>query len=291
MKSTGKYLLMALAAIATCTACSSDEENENRYKIEEGEIQLTMVHPGQQTRVTETAFEKNDSIGVFVTASNAALQLGGNEVNNEAFLYNGSSWTSARKVYWNKGTHNVYAYYPYTKTVNDVENYSFSVQSDQSTARGYALSDFLWASKKDVEGSASPVTMQFSHRLSNVVVQLEKGENFEGEIPADAEVYLYSTVTSAVIDLYTGDAEKDDYGTTNSVRCRPISNSKYTAIVIPQNITSRRPLVEVIVGGVSYLMEGKISYKPGYRHTITVTLDKNPEQIKITIGGATEGWN
>jgi len=37
-------------------------------------------------------------------------------------------------------------------------------------------------------------------------------------------------------------------------------------------------------------MEGKISYKPGYRHTITVTLDKNPEKIKIEIGGEISGW-
>jgi hypothetical protein len=37
-------------------------------------------------------------------------------------------------------------------------------------------------------------------------------------------------------------------------------------------------------------MEGKISLKPGMRHTITVTLDKNPEQTKIDIGGSIEGW-
>ena len=51
-----------------------------------------------------------------------------------------------------------------------------------------------------------------------------------------------------------------------------------------------RPLVEVIVDGVSYLMEGKISLKPGMRHTITVTLDKNPEKIKIDIGGEIGNW-
>jgi hypothetical protein len=38
-------------------------------------------------------------------------------------------------------------------------------------------------------------------------------------------------------------------------------------------------------------MEGKISYRPGMRHTISVTLDQNPEQIKIEIGGSIEGWN
>jgi hypothetical protein len=48
--------------------------------------------------------------------------------------------------------------------------------------------------------------------------------------------------------------------------------------------------VEVISDGVSYLMEGKISLKPGMRHTITVTLDKNPEKVKIDIGGEIVGW-
>jgi hypothetical protein len=62
------------------------------------------------------------------------------------------------------------------------------------------------------------------------------------------------------------------------------------ACVVPQNITSRRPLVEVVTGGVSYLMEGKISLKQGMRHTITVTLDKSPEQMKIEIGGEIGGW-
>lgn len=286
-----KLWMLAVMTAATFCACSSDEES-NAYLPDEGEIQLMMLHPadGGQTRITETAFEDKDQIGVYVTASDAALQLGGNEVNNEPFTYNGTSWTSVRKVYWNNGTHNVYAYYPYSKSVNDTEDYSFSVQTDQSTVEGYAASDFLWASALNVTASKDPVKMQFSHRLSCVNINLEKGENFEGEISTDAEVYIYSTNTSGVIDLSTGDVAADYYGSENSIRCRQLNNSQYTAIVIPQNITSRRPLVEVIVGGVSYLMEGKISFKQGYRHTITITLDKNPEQVRIEIGGSMEGW-
>jgi hypothetical protein len=97
-------------------------------------------------------------------------------------------------------------------------------------------------------------------------------------------------VTKASIDLSTGDAGKDNYAGTSSVKALQKSATEYTAIVVPQNITTRRPLVEVITGGVSYLMEGKISLKPGMRHTITVTLDKNPEQTKIDIGGEIVNW-
>ena len=104
-------------------------------------------------------------------------------------------------------------------------------------------------------------------------------------------MYIYSTVAKASINLSTGDAAKDDYAGSSSIRCLQKSAAEYTAIVVPQNITTRRPLVEIITGGVSYLMEGKISLKPGYRHTLTVTLDKNPEKVKIDIGGEIGGWN
>jgi hypothetical protein len=60
---------------------------------------------------------------------------------------------------------------------------------------------------------------------------------------------------------------------------------------VPQSLTSRRPLVEIISGNVSYLVEGKISYQQGVRHNIVVTLDKNPEKIEIEIGGSVGGWN
>lgn len=289
MKTT-RYFMAAVMAIALA-ACNNEMGMEGTaYVPDEGEIQLMMVHP-HQTRVTETSFETSDSIGVYVTANDVALQLAGNEVNNELFTYNGTSWTSKRKVYWNTGKHNVYAFYPYSKTVNDVVDYSFSVQTDQSTDWGYTHSDFLFASALDVTASANPVAMQFAHKMSNVIVNLEKGENFEGVIPANAEVYLLSTVPQAVIDLTTGDAAKDNYGSVEAIRCRQLSNTQYQGIVVPQSLTSRRPLVEVIIGDVSYLMEGKISYRPGMRHTISVTLDQNPEQIKIEIGGSIEGWN
>lgn len=284
-----KIWLLAVGALIM-TACSSDETIEQLgYVPDKGEIQLLFVHP-HQTRATETAFENTDELGVYVTKSNEELQIGGNVVNNEKFIYNGTSWTSARKVYWDEGLHNVYAYYPYAKSVNDVKDYSFELQADQSTAEGFTKSDFLWAGKTNVAASASAIQMQFAHKMSSIKVILQKGENYTGDIPAETEVFIHSTVTKAVIDLSTGDAAKDDYAGTGSIKALQKSATEYAAIVVPQNITTRRPLVEVLCNGVSYLMEGKISLKPGMRHTITVTLDQNPEQTKIEIGGEIQNW-
>lgn len=286
IKNNRIWLMLALMTLA---ACNSDE-TENSPESGQSEIRLQFVHPGAVTRATDTAFESSDRIGVYVTTAGETLEIGGNEVNNALFTYESNSWTASKKTYWNKGSHDVYAYYPYSSTVNDIEEYSFEVQADQSTAEGYTKSDFLWAGVKSVAASNTAVTMTFAHKMSNVIVKLEKGENYTGEIPSSTEVYIHSTVTKASVDLSTGDAAKDNYASSSSIRCRQITSTEYKACVVPQNITSRRPLVEVVCGEVSYLLEGKISLKQGYRHTITVTLDKNVEQTKIDIGGSITGW-
>lgn len=281
-------LFMAAMTVLAITACSNDEEQ--MLTSNEGEIQLDLIHPASQTRVTDTQFEDTDEVGVYVTAADSKLQIGGNEVNNEKFVYNGTSWTSPRKVYWNNGKHNVYAYYPYSEVVSDIEDYKFSVQTDQSTDEGYAKSDFLWANVSNQAATSSAVKMQFAHKLSCVNVVLEPGDSYEGEIPSSTEVYLYSTVPTALISLASGDAAKDSYSSVETIRCNQISPKQYKAIVVPQSLNSLRPIVEVIIDNVSYLMEGKISYKPGMRHTLTVTLESDPEKIKINIGGEIAGW-
>lgn len=288
-----KFLLL-VATMAALSACSKDHVPA---VTEEGNvIRFVAMHPSQ-TRVTDTNFEVNDTIGVYITASDAPLQLGGNEMNNEKFIYDGSSWNSSRKMYWNEGLHDVYAYYPYVKNINDVEDFTFVVSLDQNTAAsagklgGYEASDFLWASAMDVEGSNEPVALKFSHRMSKVLVRLTKSEDYEGDFPSDIEVYIHNTVPVASISLSTGDVSKDIYAGTETIKARKLSSSEYTACLVPQNIETRRPLVEVVTSGVSYLMEGKISLKQGYMHTIVIELSKNPDQTKIEIGGGIGGWN
>lgn len=281
--------------LAVCSACSKDIDSDQTPSNEKL-VRFVSVHPSQ-TKVTDTNFEFNDNIGVYMTTADSKLQLGGNELNNERFVYDGSVWNPTRKVWWNEGKYNVYAYYPYVNNVNDIENFTFSVSLDQSALPsgdklgGYEASDFLWASVSDVAGSASPVSLKFSHRMSKVVVKLIKSEDYEGELPSDIEVYIHNTVPVASISLSTGDVSKDIYASAESIKTRKLSSSEYTACLVPQNIESRRPLVEVLTSGVSYLMDGKISLKQGFVHTIVIELSKNPEQTKIEIGGNIGNWN
>lgn len=283
-------LLSIVAIAATLCSCHNEQTATTTFVPDTGEIQLNMVYPNGGTRVNDQGFEPTDQIGVYVTASDAILQLAGNEVNNELFTYNGTSWSSQRRVYWNEGLHNLYAYYPYSSDVNDIESYNFDIQIDQSQGNAYSQSDFLWASAYGVAASEEPVKMTFEHTLSKAVVELVKGEKFDGDIPADAEVYIHGTVTNAVIDLSTGGVAKDGRAAVQSIKCKKVANDKYEAIVVPQSLSSKQPLVEIISGNISYLMYGKLTFRPGYKHTLIVTLNQNPDQIEIEIGGSIDGW-
>ncbi len=288
MKSYIKAIALSSFILPLAGSCNSDNEPAG-MKDSRRPIAFTCMIG--TTRATDTAFEKDDEIGIYVAEAGTMLQPAGNIVNNSCFISDGSVWTARRPLYWNEGSYDIYAYYPYSDNVADMEDYRFEIQEDQSTHEGFTLSDFIWASEKDIMASETAVPLVFSHRMSKALIRLEKGEGYEGEIPSDCRVFIHSTATTASIELATGNVSTAIYSPCHTIETFKKSDTEYEAIVVPQNIESRRPLVEVVTGGVSYLMEGKISFKQGYRHTLVVTLSKNPSQTKIEIGGSIGDWN
>ena len=166
-----------------------------------------------------------------------------------------------------------------------------SVSTEQNVDANYVASDFLWAGKKNVEASDGKVTLQFEHRMSRLVIKLVKGEDYEGDLPEDAEVYIHNTVTSATADLSVGIVTRSSHGTSETIRAKSLGNHRYAAIIVPQRLNNRQPLVEVVMKGVSYLYESKFLFKQGVQHNVLLAVSKNPEQVKIEIGGELENWD
>lgn len=282
-----KYLYLVLPAVAAMfTSCSQDNDVK---PVQDNVITFDAIFP-TSSRTSDVAFVGGDRVGLYLTEAGVALQSGGNAVNNELFSYDGTKWTSERKVYWDNGSYDVFAYYPYVPVVDDTDDYIFTVATDQ-TGEDYFTSDFLYASVKGISASATPIPLQFYHLMSKAVVKLEKSDDYEGDIPADCQVFIHNTVTDASVSLNNGGVYKSGDGAAHTIKTRKLSNNEFCAIVVPQNIESRRPLVEVVTRGVSYLMEGKMSFRQGTQHTLVVTLSKNPEQTKIEIGGSIIGWD
>ena len=291
-----RYASFALAILGM-VSCSDEQETALRSQDAKSTPMTFLVsHPGQATRATETSFEQNDKIGLYVADAKAQLEIGGNLVNNEALTYDGSNWAAARTLYWDKGTYTAYAYYPYIENVSNITDQPFSIALDQSTAKsketlgGYEASDLLFATSKNISASASPIPLNFKHIMSKLKIRLIKGEDFEGDMPTTAQVTIHNTVPTATIDLQAGVATRYVKGTRKSIIAHQDDETSYSAIIVPQRIENRMPLIEVVMKGVSYLFESKFQFKPGTEHLVNLIISDNPDQVKIDIGGEITDW-
>ncbi len=287
IKTLGSVLLLALGA----SSCS-DEHDLPTISDTDGKVamEFSFCHPSA-SRVTDTSFEQGDEVGLFLAEAGMPLEVSGNTLNNERFTFSGSAWTAGRKLFWDKGIYNAFAYYPRLDEIPSVTDLPFSVATDQREAAGYEASDFLHASSLGIEASANPVDLMFRHIMSKLTIRLIKGEDYEGDIPDNATVYIHNTVTDATIDLTAGVATKNVRANGKTVTARKAGSTSYTAIIVPQRLANRVPLVEVVMNGVSFLYESKFLFKPGIHHIVNLVVDKNPEQVKIEVGGEITDWN
>lgn len=255
----------------------------------------------KQTRAAGTSFEIGDKMGLYAVEYNgdevASLQVAGNFINNEALTYDGSAWVGGRTLYWSDKPCDFYGIYPYQEPAT-VSEYLFDLPTDQNSPEtddalsGYEAADLLWAKATKVYREDGAVQLQFKHMMSRVVVKIERGEKYEGELPEDITVHLYNTVTTAEVDFTHGSLQRYAHGEKETITMKQLSGDTFAAIVVPQNIERRTPLVEITMEGIAYLLNYSMSFRPGYQHTITVTLNSSPEQekIEISIDGEIGDW-
>ncbi len=295
MKKLFYIAFVALIALASCSKAETAQDSK--------QIRFNMSIDGVQTKATASAFESGDAVSLYAVAYEAGeqmpLQIGGNWFNNERVAFNGTAWTSDRTLYWADVPCDFYALYPYQASVTSMEKYPFSIATDQNTARaanelgGYEASDLMYAWAENVSRNATGVNLAFHHIMSKLVVRVVLGENFEGEIPDDIVAHIYNTITDCTVNWVSGSVEKDAFGAKNTVTMKKISNSRFEAVLVPQNIEKRTPLIELTMGGIAYLLDYSLSFRPGYVHYVDLTLNTSPdqEQIEISIDPGIDDWN
>ena len=287
-----------IAMISFALIAIGCENSDNTPVVEDGVMQINVLHPSA-TRATETAFESGDKIGLYATEYNgdvaSPLQISGNWANNVATTYNGVTWTPVKKIFWSENKMDVYGYYPYM-TPTSIDEHLWSVQLDQSTPKtadalsGYEASDFLWGKATGVSQTDGNVQLEFKHRCSKLVVKLVKGPDYAGVLPTESELYIHSTVPTATIDFTNGAVTKYIYGDMETIKARRVDDETFEAIIIPQRMETRRPFLEYIANGVSYLYESTFVFKAGKQHTLELTINSNPDQIEIEVGGNVGDW-
>ena len=284
------FIITAVLSLLMLPAC------EKTQKVEYDNREIRFNLGLSATKATAAAFESGDKVSLFAVEYDgetvAPVQVGGNYINNESLTFDGTKWDAARKLYWSDKPCDFYALYPYQSGMMSVDDYPFEVATDQNDG-GYEASDLLFAKTEKASRANGAVNLQFRHIFSKLIVKVEKGPKFEGEIPDDIVSHIYNTNVECTVSLNTGSVEKNAFGAKKTITMNKLSNELFEAVLVPQNIEKITPLIELTMGGIAYLLDYSLSFRAGYAHTITVTLNTSPnqEQIEISIDPSTGHWN
>ena len=295
-----KSIFILSVATLLAMGCSKDsnfvEQNSN---FDPNEIRIEAELGG--TRATLTNFEAGDQMSLYIVEYTgdevAEVQPLGNYINNEKMTYNGREWKSDRPLYWSKTHCDFYGFYPYQPS-GSLKDVYLEVATDQSQPSandvlgGYEASDIMWAKAEKHSREDGAAKLQFSHMMTRVVVDIVRGTKYEGELPKDVSVHIYNTATTAIVDWTIGSLKAYPQGGRKTINMRKVDADTFDAIVVPQFIERRTPLIEITMGGIAYLLETSMSFRPGKQHTITVTLNTSPDQekIEIELDGEVEDW-
>ena len=292
MKKNILFLAVASLLLVACDNQSLDNQYSNEIRIN--------ASLGE-TRATLSNFEPGDKMSLYAVEYNgeevAEVQTAGNYINNEEMTYDGSEWSSARTLYWSEYPCDFYGFYPYRPT-GSMKDVYFEVAADQSKPKadgvlgGYEASDLMWAKAEKVSRNDGTVNLLFHHMMTRVVVEIVRGASYEGELPEDITVHLYNMATTAIVDWTAGNLEVYPLGSRNTITMRQLDADSFDAIVVPQFVERRTPLVEITMEGIAYLLETSMSFRPGKQHTLTITLNTSPDQekIEIDIDGDISDW-
>lgn len=288
-----KYLMALLIWPITISSCSSSGDGELPRQPDpetpptvRKEIKIS-TDINAMTRATDTGFDANDCIGLFVVNRGDGntvneLKNSGNHVNNMRFTYSGV-WTPDSPIYWKDNTTHAdfYLYYPYKANVDDVSAMPFSVSADQSTESKYKASELLIGSTKDVAPTESSVKINVAHVLSQMQVVVAAGNGFTAESLAasDVSVIINGVKTSASVNLAT--AAISATGDAQSVKPW-LDSGKYKALLVPQTVAETN-LITVNVDGRDFNLKKGFTFVGGKSYKFTVTVSKTSSGINVSI--------
>ena len=275
-----KKIFTLMAVVAAMVSCS--ENVDNTPTIPETD-KLPINISTTLTRATDSAFEADDKVGIFVVNEPNALKASSNHVDNMGFTYS-TTWTPDTPIYWLDQTTKAdfYCYYPYAEGVSTTAH-TFATKANQSQLADYKASEFLWGKVAGVAPTEEAVNITTNHTFSNALVVLKPGDGFTEESLAAAtkSVKICGIKTNATINLATGVAN----ATGNATEVTPyLENGQYRALIVPQT-TAEGALIVVTVDGVDYTLTRSMTFKANKQHKFTVTLNKVSNGVNVGIGG------
>ena len=166
---------IAVSALLLCSMLASCKKEQKETIAGEPEPIPINVSTSLWTKATDSGYEENDKVGIYVVNWSGDIQApllsSGNHADNAGFTFSGGVWMPDDTLYWlDQSTKaDFYCYYPYVLEVEDVASFPFSVNLDQSTDAGYKSSDLLWGKTEGVSPTPDPVGIMTNHLMEAVI--------------------------------------------------------------------------------------------------------------------------
>ncbi len=267
MKAYSKQItLLGMSFLAICftTSCVNNIADDDSSLGEQ--IPITISSPVLQylpsSRMTGSAFEDKDSIGLYVVEQPESLS-GKRYLENIKFTKRSDRFEPELPVYYppKKGKCDFYSYYPYrtAKVVAGKSTITVAVNADQSTTAGYYASDFLVAKELGISPSNEVVKLPHSHKMCklNLVVEL-KGDAYSIEEikTADPVINLQGLFTEGVYDFANGQItaldKKSDMRLFGAWRTENGKLVGKSVIAMPQVVTGGTKMLKMQVDGRTF---------------------------------------
>lgn len=294
MRVINRFAIMA-GVCALVAGCSLDSEFEPENGLD-GRIPLNINGAISQvhTKATAEGVVDKDAVGLFAVNYSekntvaGTLAAEGNQADNVKYVFDESShkWVPVKSVYYKDANTNVdlYLYYPYQKSISDVNASGFEVRKDQSAAAtatelcGYEASDFLWGKAENVTPVESAVSINLRHRMSAVQVTLVEKAGFDdGEFESLAKsVIVTNTTRKAHINYATGEVTPVGSAQSDGIVMCPQSDGSFRAVVVPQSVSAGTKLFSITIDGVSYGFKQaeNVAYTAGKQLNVSIGITK-----------------
>lgn len=258
-----KSILAGLLILACAISC--DKENPEQPVIpSEDNLQIKFSTSLYNfTKATDTAFENNDQISVYIFKNNEAF------LKNGVFTFNNGSLTSSEAYEWYEESDveaSISAFYPAIQTQTTENLVQFAVNENQSTAEQYTKSDLMFAQTAS-KPTADAVNLPFKHALSKIVVTIDNqlSESIESVFMTD----LCTTVSYDITDPYSTLQTLDPTGTIKAMKR---GENTWELIVAPQTASPKLALTTASEKQYTYVLPESVTFSSGKVSSAQITV-------------------
>lgn len=286
MKTITELLPLALLAAATMVSCNGKVEpaaQDEKVAVQFG----SSINAA--SRAVNDKWTVGDQIGIFMVGENKVLSKDAisEEADNIAYRTEGDgafSPVAAEQIIYfpMNGDVDFYAYYPYTPEVND-----YRIALDLTDQSNQEALDLMFAKVSGCNKSNPKVELQFSHLLSNLILEVQPGTGLTQADLAELTVKVKDANTKATFNLVDGTISGEE--TPKGFTMKTVEAGKrYEAILFPTESESRE--IEFDLNNdhdapFTWTMKSALKGGSQYHHLVTL------RRTAAEVSGSIKPWD